>query len=355
MIKLNIVIADNDDLHMRRLVNYLTDENKQLKICSFTEKESFIKYLEESSQRINILLFSEDMYSEEVRNKKADLKMKLTDGGVAVDSEYKSISKYQKADDFIHEVLVAFSEETGSTDAFNTADSDNAKIISVYSPVGGCGKTVIALAVSKILSMMGRQVLYLNFEGVSSVGNVLHGMGMHNMSEVLLAAKDKHSKLGVKIIQCEEVHPETGIHFINMQECAAEFSEMTPAELKKIAVEAKEIGQYDYIVIDMNSAYCDDVFSVLDVSYKILVPYLLTKSSVYKMNVYADELEKLERLEIIEDRMVLIENMSSVNSYHEFGRLQVQANIPAVAELADIDELLYNNLEFLVDTVFRII
>ncbi len=342
MASINIIIADSDSRYLRRLVNNLMEINKQINISSFSEKGSFIKYLTEKNNHFHILLFSEDMYSEEIDRHRIDLKMVLADGNVSFDGKYKALNKYRRAEELLNEVLVEYSDKTGSVENLS-ATENGTRVIGVYSPVGGSGKTTLALMTAMALSSAGRKVLYLNFEGVSSVGEIFKGISTHSMSEVFLAAKTKKANVGLKVIQCRETHYDTGIDFINAPECAAEYSEMTSKELKRIAEETKAIGQYDDIVVDMNSGYNDDIFEVLNVCQVILTPFRDNKASFNKMECFADELEKIQKLETIGKKLILIENCSPSISRESFGGLSVQVCIQENAVLRNIDNIFYGD------------
>ena len=64
----------------------------------------------------------------------------------------KEIYKFQSGDDIIREVMAVYSEIPGIRP--NTAGSvdQSRRIIGVYSPVGRCGKTCLALAIGQILA-----------------------------------------------------------------------------------------------------------------------------------------------------------------------------------------------------------
>ena len=80
---------------------------------------------------------------------------------------YKAINKYQNADNFVSSILAAFSEN-GQGFALPGSDSKVSKVISVYSPVGGIGKTSICVALATNMSASGHKVFYLNMESTPS-------------------------------------------------------------------------------------------------------------------------------------------------------------------------------------------
>ncbi len=339
---INMAIADSDNKYLKRLVNNLIEIDKQLNISSFSEKSSFIRYLSERNNHLHILLFSEDMLSDEIDKHHADLKMMLTDGIGGTNRQYKALNKYRRADELLNEILVEYSEATGSVENLKISENGS-RVIGVYSPVGGSGKTTLSLATAAMLASAGRKVLYLNFEGVSSVDRVFNGTSNHTMSEVFLAAKTSKSNVGLKVIQCCETHYDTGIDFVRAPECAAEYSEMTAGELKKIAEQTKEIGQYDDIIIDMNSGYNDDIFELLEVCTRILVPFKNTYTALNKMECFADEIQKMQKLDAIEKKLILIENCSPSISNDGFGALSVKMSIGEDAVLRNVNNIFYSN------------
>lgn len=355
MLKINIVIADPDRAYIGRLVNYLTEKNKQLNISSFTEKESFIKYLLSDSTKVQVILFDEDMICEELDKKRCDLKLLMSNGVFDSSDKYKSINKYQRADDFLNEILIEFSEVTGHTEALSSDNVGKTKAVVVYSPVGGSGKTTLALSLAKALSEKGKNILFLNFEDVCSVKSILSGVTNHSMSEVYLAAKTKNANSGIKIIQCCETHTETGISYVNPPECAAEYSEMSPEELKMIVDETKNLKKFDLIIIDMSSGYNEAFFKIASECSVIVMPYLNSRLSLNKMQMFADELNKLDRLEYISDKLLLVENISKVKSIDDIGGIPVRMCIEESVMLKNTDNLLYsstiNSVKMLADLI----
>lgn len=342
MQKINLVIADSDNIYMKRLVEYMSDINKQLNISYFSDSQSFESYLAEAVGHIHIILFSEDMYTESVEKKQADLKMILSDSLIPING-YKTINKYQRADDVLNDILMSFSEETGTTSALGGIQGGTTRVIALYSPIGGSGKTTMAIVLAKALANQGEKTLYLNFEGVSSVRSVFSGFGGHSMTEVFIAAKTKKSNVGIKVIRCTEIHEDTGIEFINAPECSAEYNEMTSDELKRIVQETKDAEQYNDIIVDMNSGYNDSIFKVLEVCDLIIMPYRNNKASYNKMEDFADELSKLKKLDIIGSRIIPVENCSNSINRENFGELYVKSSIPEIAALANIDNILYSD------------
>lgn len=355
MARLNVVIADDDKQYLNRLVGYITEKNNNFNISCFTEKGSLLKYISEQLNKIHILILSEKMYSEEIKKTRIDLTLVFDDGMGGGLPGIKSINKYQSATEFINTILMEYSEATGDMDTIKNDMVDSTGVIGVYSPVGGCGKTTLAVLLSKGLAAYGKKVLYLNYEGVSSAAQIFKGTGRHNMSEVFLAAKTKKANVALKVMQCKETDSESGIDFIAPPECATEYGEMLPSELRRIVAEVKAAEQFDFVVVDMNSGYNNDVLEVMEECDKLLVPFNMTDTAVCKMNIFADEIRMNERFDSIVGKMIGIENRSSRITAEGFGEIVTGECVPDSAVLRSISDLLYSSNDGIADKLVRLV
>ena len=56
--KINIVIADSDELYLNHLTNYLSEHVNTFEVYSFTTKESLIKFVSDRSHKIDVIAFT---------------------------------------------------------------------------------------------------------------------------------------------------------------------------------------------------------------------------------------------------------------------------------------------------------
>ena len=71
----------------------------------------------------------------------------------------KEIYKFQSGDDIIREVMAVYSEIPGIRPNTAGATDQSRRIIGVYSPIGRCGKTCLALASDRSLLRRRRSCL----------------------------------------------------------------------------------------------------------------------------------------------------------------------------------------------------
>lgn len=341
--RINIVIADCDKAYVNRLVNYIAEKNNQLNISFFTEMRSMVGYISDKANNINILLFSGDMYCPEIDSVKISTKLMLSDGAYATQEKYETINKYQRADDFINEVLIKYAADTGNVGAISGERTDGTRIIAVYSPVGGCGKTALALALARLCAVNDKKTLYLNYEKINSTAGLFEKVGKYTMSEILLEAKSTGGNPGIKTTMCANLEDEAGFYYIDPPECAEEYNEVSGKETAKIISSIREINQFDVVVIDMDSGYTETNFLVLSECDCVVMPFTSKKVSVDKIRYFINETEMNEKLNGITAKLVLIENKSKGTVDTHIENIQIKAVVPQSNILKSLEEIPYQD------------
>ncbi len=284
--KINLVLADSDSAYLERLSRYIQETHTQFDLYSFSSVEYLENYLKTQGIRIDILLCSADLFTESVKSSDSVIKIVLSDGTYDSNDEYEHVNKYQKAENIITSILVKYAELTGRTDSAAGRHKDT-KIIGVYSPVGGSGKTTISVALGKALTECGKKVLYLNYEGICSTADFFTANS--GMSDVFLAAMSKNGNAGLKITANKVNDPLTGIDFVGCAESMLEFNELTAEQLCRIITQTDAMNEFDCIIVDFDSALSNDKISMLSVCDRIVIPFTLSSVSAVKINYLIKE------------------------------------------------------------------
>jgi hypothetical protein len=155
MAKINIVLADSDELYLNRLTNYFIEKTSTFDVCSFTSKVSLLKYISDGGHKTDVLAFSEDLMDEAISAADIPAKILLSDGTFSRLTVADTVHKYQKAEKIVNDILLIYAEKSGRLEAVSSGDKKT-KVIGVYSPVGGAGKTTVALALAQCAAQAGR-------------------------------------------------------------------------------------------------------------------------------------------------------------------------------------------------------
>lgn len=346
MAKINIVIADSDELYLNHLTNYLIEHLNKFEVCSFTTKESLIKYVGDKSNKIDIIAFTEDLMDGTITLASAPAKILLSDGSFS-DLEFESVNKYQKAEKFIADILMIYAEKTGRVEAVSTGDKDT-KIIGFFSPVGGSGKTSLSLATAYALASQGKRVFYLNAEKLNSTYSVLNEATEGNLSDLYLTLKTKGANVGLRIIANKFTDPNTSISYINPAESSLEINELNAKEFTNLIKEFEQLGEFDVVIIDFDSEFNKDKIAILNCVDRIFVPFTSKNLSLAKIGLYIKELGMYDELKDIYDKSIFVLNqsdsqsISALSNSGALGNCEVRANIPITPVFADLKNLLHS-------------
>ncbi|MDD4503921.1 MAG: hypothetical protein PHS15_03725, partial [Clostridiaceae bacterium] len=199
MAKLNLAIADFDEIYVRGLSDYInSNHSSDFMVSCFTRIDSFIRYLEQQPPA-EVLIISPDFYDISVGYPHIKLKVLLSTG--ALSREYPGfqiISKYSTGEKLLGEVVHLYSEFNPFEMRLPTC-SKKAELIGVYSPGGGTGKTTIAAALSMQCTELGIQSFYLNLESIQSTGVFFNSNSKRNLSYIFYYLKEKSRNLSFKM------------------------------------------------------------------------------------------------------------------------------------------------------------
>lgn len=267
--KIKIAIADADELYAGRLFEALGRQDN-LFLSVFTDKERFEKEI--SSTRYDIILFDCSMYSGDNLFKGARLAVALYDEDSEehynIPEKYRMIKKYQRGSSIYREVIGIYSEYV-SDSAFTGRSKESCFVITVFSPVGGVGKTSAALAVANSLANKGRNVMYLNFEPFSSCGAYFELKGGKGMGEAF-AALDGNGSFDLKLKSLIKTTPH-GVMYFEKFENLMDIYEISGEEAERLIRMICKTSVAEYIIVDTGSDFGAVNRSVMDVSDKIML------------------------------------------------------------------------------------
>ncbi len=346
MAKINIVIADSDELYLNHLANYLIEHVNTFEVFSFTTKESLIKFIGDKSNKVDVIAFTEDLMDGTISVADVPAKILLSDGTFTELTEFDSVNKYQKADKFISDILLIYAEKTGHIEAVSLGDKET-KLIGFFSPVGGSGKTTLALGTAYALAAQGKRVFYFNAEKLNSTTEVLCEGPSGSLSDLYLAVKTKGANVGLKIIS-NKYTDGNNLSYINPSESSLEINELTTDEFVKLMKEYETLGEFDVVVVDFDSEFSKDKIKILDTMDRIFVPFTPESLSIAKMKLYVKELSMYDELKSIKDKTYPVLNKVSpqsnayVQSSGVANTVEIKASVALSPVFADLKNLLHS-------------
>lgn len=280
-----IILADTDYGYLEALeIKYIERFGSQIEMEVITEPAYFAAFF--SVQReADVLVVSEDLYNDEL--KKHDIakivilgedirQAAFNDGTVYVD-------KYSNLKDIVNEStydLVLKKTESGKL-------GGQPKIVTVCSASGGAGVTTVALGLCRSLAERHKRVLYLNSESMQYFHYYLNDRVCLDTEACRLMRQAGPNLYGAvrAFIRTE------GFSFLPPLPAAAELLQISPETYRKLAEQAKESGEYDYIVVDTENVCSVSASALIARSDCVLIIMRQDEISVEKTKILEQNMD----------------------------------------------------------------
>lgn len=345
MSKIHLIIADGDEDYVDSITNYIVNNySHRFQVNSFTKEEYLLDYISSNEGKVDILLLCPQWYTNSISKDRVDTIIILS-GGMLIDEaiDCEMINKYQRGDKLVSGILNCFAEV--NPNKYYISDKDRkTKVIAVYSPIGGIGKTSIAVGSSMKSAEDGKSVFYLNLENMQSTSNFFDCENCQSISNVLYYIKEKKKNITLKIegIRCTD--PQYGIHYFSPPQSCIDLDEMSIDELEYLINKLKLSRNYDEIFIDMSTKLDEKNVSILNVSDEIILILGQEDLDRTKINLFMTQLDAFSKKNCLDlfpkIKMVLNKytqsKMKQIEA-KELGDKCIEVKIPAIYEPIDIN------------------
>lgn len=301
---IKMAIADENTEYIERLMNGLEKHN-ELTIAVYTEKRSLENAL--ATKKIDILLFSPELYNGQISLPKSTLAVLMADDETDIPEScrnFAAIRKYQRISSIYSRLLEMYADVCSNV---VVGGGRYTKKVVVYSPIGGVGKTTVALAAATRLAMQGQSVLYLNFEDIASEACYLPQTDSDKGMSELLATLGTDTNMALKLqgLTHEKIPK---LYYMNHFTSPNDSYEMRADELEELLNKIANTGLYDYLVIDTETSLADKKRTLFEQADKIVI--------VNKQDMLAEEKMKcfMRQTHILNeyaDRMVVVMNQAT--------------------------------------------
>ncbi|MCG8538978.1 MAG: AAA family ATPase [Clostridia bacterium] len=311
MSKIHLIIADRDEAYVESIVNYIMNNYSQrFQVSSFTEEQYLLDYLLKNKKNIDILLICPQWYTDLIPREEVSTLIILSDGMMS--KEVKNcpvINKYQKGNRLIGNIINCFAES--NPDKYYIVNNEKkAKVVAVYSPLGGIGKTSVAVGLSVKSEERGKSIFYLNLENIQSTPSFFHCESSQNLSNILYYIKEKKKNISLKVEGIRCVDSRYNIRYFLPPDSIVDLNEATPNEIQYLIHELKISKDYDFIFIDMSSNMDEKNISILKASDQIILLLSQEDIGITKIESFMNELDIFSKRNNIDlsEKMTIVEN-----------------------------------------------
>lgn len=269
MIKRMMGILDQDDTYLHRLLSFArtSEIGGQFILKSFSSWSSVIN----SQDALDVLLADPQLLPDSESEWSQSFKIVyLLDQDQSGNGELEEmfLYRYQPLNQ-LFDRLSALVLAPNHIQPLVKSNQVRSKLISVFSAVGGCGKTTLALNLARMLSFQGRKVFYLNMESFSSVQLFAGHPDERPFEKLLYYVKSGATPLHAKLAWLKKIDPISKLEYIEPCRNALDMEEMSVEDTLSLLKAIDEL-HFDYIIIDCASSFHQRICTSLTASHVIL-------------------------------------------------------------------------------------
>ena len=280
MEKPRIIIADTDFGYIIPLqAKFVQEYFEKVDIEIITTKSYFLS-LFSIPQTADVLIISEELYSPAIHRHNITNIFLMTERQEedTHDPIVSKIYKYTSIKGIFNEIISKCAVSLAGEDT----PRKETQVILVYSACGGVGKTTLALGMSACLAKNYKRVLYINAERMQTFQRLL-------ANPTPISTTDIYARLG----SADDRIYEDIKHAIRKEL----FSYLPPFKtplislgleydiFEKIILSAKKSTDYDYIIVDTDTALDDLKARLINNADKVIIVTRQTTASIYATNM----------------------------------------------------------------------
>lgn len=345
---ISIAIGDADREYVERLSEVL-QQYHDLTLSFFTNFDSLQKALEQ--KQFDILLFDPDISQERLTVSGVKLAVcfyRDSCSNLHMYANCAKVLKYQRVSNIYKDILREYADKAGGAEEFG--NRMKTRLIGVYSPVGGSGKTTIALAIACRLKALGNQVLFVNTEQLESSSIV----NTHDEDSMAMLIEDSgNEKVNFKVkLTAVSKHGLDDMEYLEGFTKLVDYDAVTGEEIARVLERIKKESDYQYVVIDMDS-HLDPVnravFQLADQIILVERPGELPvrKIELFAQQVFAQEYKnKMFRVWNFAESQSIYSNeleVPVIGKVHHYGNLKLESMVHAINA----------NGEYMIDTLLN--
>lgn len=278
MANIKILLADKDEKYLMPLERKFIDELEDKADLIVITDPDYLKDFFSTPQKIDILVINEELYDAELERHNIGNTFLLTEqvvsDGKPGDSEMNRIYKYTSVKEIYNEVI-----NKASTKSVPLNNIEETKILMMYSPIGGIGKTTVSAALCEAIVKYHKKALFIGMDSLQTFGSVIGDLpALESGIEKMMIEKNEYIYDIVKskiVTKGFDILPPfhlslpalnvKGEDYMNLLNCI------------------KATKDYDYIIVDGTSDFTEDVSRLMGVADHTIIITGQEKKAVHKL------------------------------------------------------------------------
>ncbi|MFD3261586.1 hypothetical protein ACE3MQ_23590 [Paenibacillus lentus] len=278
VVPVRLILAVKDEQYIEPFLYYVrhSEFDRRFSVTAFSREDAFVRHMGSSRLFVDLVL-AENTFLEAWLGGGGALQVpwiRLDEGGEG-NVQGKSLSKFQPLPLLLSAVL---EYARGGAGVRGSAEG-KALIVGVYSVVGGCGKTTVAIHLMKQLAGEGCKAFYLNLETISS-GILYDGrslsegqnpaQGLARLLYDLKATRERGDPMKQPLSAYAHRHPLLEGDTFGPLDNVNEMLEMEREDAAELIDFITDSSLYDVIIVDVDSYPNARTETILERSDKLI-------------------------------------------------------------------------------------
>lgn len=280
MAKPRIIIADTDINYIIPLQLKFVEDFFEMVDVEIVTTEEYFDTLFSTPQRADILIVSEDLYSQAMQRHNIShifVMNEQYEEDQTADLNINHIFKYTSIKEIFNEII----GKSADVLKIKTGAKQETQVVLFYSASGGAGKTTAAIGVSASLTKNYKRVLYINAARLQVFQHMLENHSAITAADVyakLSTTENAYSE--IKYVIRKEVFSYVPPFKAALMSLGLDYS-----VFEKIIVSAKQSGDFDFIVVDADVTFDEEKAALINLADKVIIITQQTLSSVLATNI----------------------------------------------------------------------
>ncbi|UVI31417.1 AAA family ATPase [Paenibacillus spongiae] len=334
-----LIVAVREAGYIERLADYIRQSpfGEQWQLTAFTNSNALRQFIR-AGYPIDLLAIHPALL-EETGDSAQGIPTALLVGRSGQYPERAEVLQFQPLPQLLNALEAVHAASSGVI-AHAARSCGRAKIAAVYAAVGGIGKTTLAIQLAQQLGGREARVFYLNLEQWNATSVWFGEEGKDDFSRLLYTVQAHPDKTQSVLTELRRRHPALKVDYIAPCGNAEERLTMSAEQAKQIIAAIADSGQYDVVIVDLDSGMDpvhQAVFEVADVMIWLISsePVAIRKTSLalrYGDQKWGEAFKRFRR------KFRFIESFAHGAggfAYEESLQVRIEGSIPYVPEWSE--------------------
>lgn len=291
---LKMLVVCQDEEYLKSIEYRLAQALADKADISYISDYECLKEYNAQPKEIDILLIEEKLYQEVIKRQNCRNVYLLVEDEKKADRQEKAGNKNMIYKYSSIRVIIDKIDSTLLQNKQNDAHM-NTKLISVYSPAGGCGKTTVALGLANQLGRKGYKVLYLSTEALQDYQLML-GEKVHMPEQAGYQCSMQTEKAAEELLK--NVKKSEFEYFPAWKRMLPAYG-ITTEHLLKIAACIQKKNLYDYMIVELSCEIQETKLNFLYQSDRVVLVTKQDRKTVEKLKQFMTDVVEWKGLGIL--------------------------------------------------------